>query len=133
MNQHLLCEQNFTNLEQLRAYHNEHFIRLAYQAILGREVEAEGLHYYLSLVGQNLSQAEFVAELCTSPEAQSRWQSNKVQSIEDIDNKLIEKDNILTSRYQQLPDELKELTPYARNIYFQLKSALAIHSSGKVA
>nr|WP_281720266.1 DUF4214 domain-containing protein [Nitrosomonas nitrosa] len=132
MNQHLLCEQNFTNLEQLRAYHNERFIRLAYHAILGREVDTESLRYYLSLVGQNLSQAEFIIALCTSPEAQSRWQSNKVQSKEDIDNKLTEKYNILTSRYQQLPDELKEHTSYARNIYFQLKSALAINSVGGV-
>ena len=133
MNRHLLQKQSFTNVEQLCVHHNELFIRLAYQTIMYREVDVEVLHYYLSLFRQHLSRTEFLAALRASPEAQSCWQSSKVQSLENIDNKLHRTDDLLISRHQQLPDELKELTPYARNIYFQLKSALAIHSSGRVA
>lgn len=131
MNRHSLHEQKFTNLEQLRAYHNEHFIRLAYQAILGREVDAESLHYYLSLIGQHLSQAEFITVLCTSPEAQSRWQGNKVYSMEEIDNKSTMND-IKPPHSFQLPDELKELTSHARNIYLRLKSASAINNARRI-
>lgn len=132
MNRHSLHEQNFTNLEQLRAYHNEHFIRLAYLAILGREVDTESLHYYLSLIGQHLSQAEFITALCTSPEAQSHWQGNKVYSMEEIDNRSTMKDDIKPSHSFQLPDELKELTSHARNIYLRLKSASAIHNARRI-
>jgi len=87
MNYHSTQTQNFTALEDLRAFHNERFIRLAYRSILGREVDSEGLNYYLSQLRQNLSSVKFLNELCNSSEAQSLWQVSEHQPTEIIDSK----------------------------------------------
>ncbi|SDW03707.1 DUF4214 domain-containing protein [Nitrosomonas communis] len=133
MNHHSLQEQSFANLEQLRAYHDERFIHLAYRAIMNREAEAEVLDYYLSQFRQNLSRTEFLLALRASPETPYRYQGNKTHPLEDIASKPTIKDDMISSQHQQLPNGLRELTPLARNIYFQLKSALAIHSTGRMA
>ena len=86
MNHHLPYEQSFTSLEQLRAYHNERFIRLSYLSILSREADQEGLHHYLLLFKQNLAPSEFLTAILTSPEAQSCWLGNKNRSTENSDN-----------------------------------------------
>lgn len=132
MNRHSLQRQNFTNLEQLRAYHNEHFIRLAYQSVLGREAEPEGLHHYLSLVGRHFSQAEFLVELRTSPEAKSRWQGSNVKSMEEIKNNSNMENGIKPLNSFQLSDELKELNSHARSIYLRLKSAAAFNIARRI-
>ena len=133
MSRHLLQSQSFTNLEQLRAYHNERFIRLAYKCILGREAEAEVLHRYLSLVDRHFSQEEFLVELCASPEAKSRWQGNDVNLMEEINNKSSMENNIIPFHSFQSSGELKELTSHARNIYLRLKSAVAINIARRIA
>lgn len=92
MNSHSLQGQGFTSLEQLRIYHNERFIRLAYLAILGREAETEDLHHHLSLLGQNLSRTEFLVVLRTSPEAEFRWRGHDFS----IGNIIKKKPNLLT-------------------------------------
>ena len=127
MNPHSPQEKSFTNVEQLRASHNERFVRLAYQFILGRKAEPEGLQHYLALFRQNFSQAEFLSELRTSPEFKSRWEASKFHSKEDIKNKDPITDSAMPFHSLQFSDELKELTQHARSIYFHLKAAAVSH------
>ncbi|SFM05974.1 DUF4214 domain-containing protein [Nitrosomonas communis] len=77
MNYPSLQEQNLINLEQLRAYHTERFIRLGYHCILGREVDADGLHHYLQLFHQKLEPTEFLLTLRNSDEYKMKFSSFK--------------------------------------------------------
>lgn len=67
----------FTKLENLRTYHNERFIQIAYQSILGREVDADGLQHYLQLFQQNLQPADFLIMIRNSDEHKQRFFSLK--------------------------------------------------------
>lgn len=98
MSCHSLQRQNFTNLEQLRAYHNEHFIRLAYQSILGREVDVEGLHHHLQLFYQNLEPAEFLTTLRNSDEYKVKFSSSKENvSLAALENSTSRVDELFSS------------------------------------
>lgn len=60
----------FNSSAELKAAHNEHFVRLAYSTILGREVDSEGLSNFTAHIREDLSPAEIIAELYNSPEGQ---------------------------------------------------------------
>lgn len=118
MNYHSTQEQSFTTLEDLRAYHNKCFIRLAYRTILGREADVEGLRHYSVLLQEELSPAEFLADLRFSQEAQLRWQGGQYRPIKSF----LED----SAANETLPD----LSVHAIDIYKKLKVAATRHIGG---
>lgn len=69
----------FQTLEELRAYHNERFIRLAYRTILGREPDPYGLTHYLAVLRKTISSEDMLAELRNSQEANACFGNIKSQ------------------------------------------------------
>lgn len=61
-----------SSIASLLALSDEAFVRAAYLAILGREVDPSGLANYLEQVRTGESKAQIAAELARSPEAQRR-------------------------------------------------------------
>lgn len=106
------------SLSELRAKHNERFIRLAYRSILRREVDPEGLHYYLLKLGQNLSPIAFLSDLYSSQEAQLCGRSREHHPAD--------------SKFESevSPDDFVGLSPHIRNMYIKLKVAAANHNKG---
>jgi glycosyltransferase involved in cell wall biosynthesis len=63
-------ELSNATITELKASHDERFIRLAYRVILDREVDTEGLLNFMAHIGENLSTSDIITELYNSPE----WQ-----------------------------------------------------------
>jgi glycosyltransferase involved in cell wall biosynthesis len=72
----------FHTLEELRAFHNERFIRLAYRSLLGREVDPDGLAHYLAHLRKTISPKDMLAELRCSLESNARLDNS--QEIGDL-------------------------------------------------
>lgn len=110
----------FKTIEELRAFHDQRFIRLAYRSILGREPEQAILDTYR----RNISPAEVLEGLRNSEEGKARWLTGK--SISHM-SKLINQQSTDVEL-----DLLKELSSYTKDIYYQLKTEAANHAKGKV-
>ena len=55
-------------LDQLLSYHDEEFIHGAYQTLLGRAPDSDGMQYYLGRIRNGISKLEIVAQLVSSDE-----------------------------------------------------------------
>jgi hypothetical protein len=55
--------KNFISVEDLRTFHKEQFVRLAYKMVLDREPDMEGLIHWPGHLCKNISPAEFLNEL----------------------------------------------------------------------
>ena len=58
----------FGSIEELRDFHDARFIRLAYQCILGRDPDIDGLAFYQANLRSNIGPAQLLAILRNSPE-----------------------------------------------------------------
>ena len=189
-----------STLDELLACHDQHFVQSAYQLLLGRAPDPEGLGYSLGRLRTGFTKIRILAQLRQSKEGKAHgatlpgldkalqrhrqeqypligWvykqrhgaESNhpterKLRAIENQVYLLGEQSNhrfnqleIALSGLQRLvvqqsqsvvtalgggidastqldkvkahePEELKKITPRARDIYFQLKSAVAMHA-----
>ena len=61
-----------TTLDELLACHDQHFVRSAYQTLLGREPDPEGLAYYLGRLRAGYSKMRILAQLRLSDEGKTR-------------------------------------------------------------
>ena len=61
-----------STLEELLSYYDEHFIYNAYQILLGRAPDPEGLRHYLGKIRSGVSKAEILANIRYSREGKSR-------------------------------------------------------------
>ena len=59
-------------LEELLSHHDERFIHAAYQTLLNRVPDPEGMRYYLTRLRNNISKVEILAQLRNSDEGKSR-------------------------------------------------------------
>jgi glycosyltransferase involved in cell wall biosynthesis len=59
-------------IEDLLAHHDENFLHIAYQNILGRAVDPEGLQYYLKRIRHGVSKLEILCQLRLSEEGKSK-------------------------------------------------------------
>jgi Domain of unknown function (DUF4214) len=179
-----------STLTELLAYNDKQFVQCAYQTLLGRSPDPEGLAYYLSRLRTGFSKIQILKQLRMSSEGREHgarlpsldiaiqrhrkgrypiigWLFRLFYGIEGnhpTERKLrgIENEIYLLSdeshrRFNQLetalsslyglvaqqkqsvvmttsasqiataPEELKQLTPRARNIYYKLKTAAAIN------
>lgn len=66
------CESIAATLEDLLALHDQPFIECAYQTILGRAPDLEGLRFYLGRLRTGISRLHIVAELALSQEGKGR-------------------------------------------------------------
>jgi glycosyltransferase involved in cell wall biosynthesis len=57
---------------ELLYFHDEHFIRSAFQTLLNREPDPEGLRYYLAIVRSGVEKIEILSQLYMSVEGRSR-------------------------------------------------------------
>lgn len=192
-----------STLPELLACNDKNFVECAYQALLGREPDPEGLIYYLERLRRGYSKMQIVAQLRLSNEGQAknsqligldtaikRYQKEQLPLIgwilrlfsdkegnrpierkfRSIENQIFLFSDESSRRFNQLemtlaglqhfiiqgkqsivvdlggeqkdslnpklinpiltkePDELKKLTPHAKNIYFQLKTAAIIYA-----
>lgn len=62
----------FHSLDELRSYNDERFIRLAFQSILGREPDSEGLNTYKTHLRSTLSHKDLLDQLRRSDEYKTR-------------------------------------------------------------
>jgi GT2 family glycosyltransferase len=60
------------SVDELLSYYNEEFVYCAYQTLLERAPDAEGLRYYLARVRAGVSKVEILAQLRLSKEGKSR-------------------------------------------------------------
>ncbi|MGZ4976595.1 MAG: DUF4214 domain-containing protein [Methylobacter sp.] len=58
----------FGSIEELQAFHDTRFIRLAYQCVLGRDPDPDGLAFYQANLRSNIGSAQLLAILRNSPE-----------------------------------------------------------------
>jgi GT2 family glycosyltransferase/glycosyltransferase involved in cell wall biosynthesis len=61
-----------TTLDELLSHYDERFIYSAYQALLGRVPDADGMHYYLTRVRAGVDKLEILGQLRRSVEGRSR-------------------------------------------------------------
>jgi glycosyltransferase involved in cell wall biosynthesis len=61
-----------TRIEDLLAHYDENFLHIAYQNILGRAVDPEGLQYYLKRIRHGVSKLEILCQLRLSEEGKSK-------------------------------------------------------------
>jgi FkbM family methyltransferase len=61
-----------TTLDELLAYHDQQFVRTAYQTLLGRTPDPEGLSYYLGRLRIGYSKLQIVTQLRLSKESNAR-------------------------------------------------------------
>ena len=61
-----------TTLDDLLSYDDEHFIHSAYQILLGRVPDLEGMQHYLECVRAGTSKVEIISQLQLSVEGKSR-------------------------------------------------------------
>ncbi len=59
-------------LDELLSHHNEHFIQSAYNTLLGREPDSDGMKFYLARMQAGVSKIEILAQLRNSKEGKSR-------------------------------------------------------------
>lgn len=59
-------------LDELISLHDQDFVQSAYQILLDRAPDPEGLHYYLARIRKGISKEEIVAQLGQSSECKSR-------------------------------------------------------------
>lgn len=59
-------------VEFLLSFHDEKFVHVAYDTLLGRTPDPEGLAYYLSRVRSGISKIEILAQLRRSPEGKAK-------------------------------------------------------------
>lgn len=59
-------------LDELLSYNDEKFVRIAYQTLLGRTPDPQGLRYYLTRVRLGISKVEILTQLRNSVEGKSR-------------------------------------------------------------
>ncbi len=59
-------------LDELISLHDQDFVQSAYQILLGRAPDPEGLHYYLTRIRKGISKEEILAQLGQSSECKSR-------------------------------------------------------------
>ncbi|MBC7752125.1 MAG: glycosyltransferase [Candidatus Saccharibacteria bacterium] len=60
------------SVEELLSYHDEIFIRVAYQTLLHRPADPSGTRYYLARLQTGVSKKEIISQIATSVEAQSK-------------------------------------------------------------
>lgn len=60
--------------------HDELFVEAAFRAVLGREVDANGLQYYVGRLRKGFSRISVVDQLVRSPEARTNW--SKLSGLE---------------------------------------------------
>lgn len=68
----LVISRSVTTLEELLLLNNESFIHSAYQTILGRAPDKEGMQYYIKRLKADVSKIEILAQLRISKEGISR-------------------------------------------------------------
>jgi FkbM family methyltransferase len=192
-----------TTVDELLSRHDSAFVSSAYQALLGRNADPEGMKYYLQRLRTGIARIQIVAQLYLSTEGKARavklagldaaikryqWSQNPLvgwmvkrfggvegntsieRELRSIENQLYllgeESDQRISQMEKSLatfrhlvmhltqpsatalfstpqtsvdvanasppqtpePDELKHLSTRARNIYFQLKAAVACHT-----
>lgn len=194
-----------STLGQLLACHDQQFVVCAYQTLLGRAPDSEGLDYYVGRIRTGFSKIQILAQLRLSNESKTYaanlpgldaairqhqqaqypligwvfrrfngWETNhpverklrgienQLSSLSDESNQRLNKietaiaglHNLIVQQAQSIivelggaptnsldlasaipvqlkaPSKLKQLSPHARDIYFQLKIAAAIHAGG---
>lgn len=192
-----------STLDELLSYHDQQFVRCAYQTLLGREPDHEGLGYYLGRLRTGFSKMQILAQLRLSKEGETyvanlpglstaiqryqRGQSPLVgwlfrliegtesnhpveRKLRAIEHQIVLLNNESNHRFNQMeetvsvlhqlavqqtqsvvavlsemhqintdavtrapvnpsePNGVKQLSSRARDIYFQLKTAAAIHA-----
>jgi FkbM family methyltransferase len=192
-----------STLDELLACHEQQFVRCAFQTLLGRDPDPEGLGYYLGRLRTGFSKMRIVAQLRLSKEGKAHaaklpgldiavqrhqkgqypligWLFRRLnggegnhpteRKLRSIENQLFLLSDESKCRFNQLetaltglhhlvvqqtqsvvaalgsmplvipsaasitpiqspePDGLKQVSPRARTIYFQLKTAAAIHA-----
>jgi FkbM family methyltransferase len=60
-----------TSLDELLACHDQYFIHCAYQTLLGRAPDSEGLRYYLGRLRSGISKVQILAQLKNSSEGKA--------------------------------------------------------------
>ncbi|WP_322078629.1 glycosyltransferase [Burkholderia cepacia] len=65
-------DKNKVSYRGLISYEGEHFLRVAYQAVLNRAPDPQGLTYYTARLNNGVSKTEILAQLRLSPEGKSR-------------------------------------------------------------
>lgn len=61
-----------SSVDELLSYHDAEFVHCAYQTLLGRAPDAEGLRYYLARVRSGVSKVEILTQLRLGTEGRSR-------------------------------------------------------------
>jgi FkbM family methyltransferase len=62
---------NASTLSELLAFHDQQFVRCAYQTLLGRAPDPEGFSYYLNRIRSGFSKVQILAQLRLSPEGKA--------------------------------------------------------------
>jgi O-antigen biosynthesis protein len=65
-------------LNELLSYHDEHFIRSAFQTVLNREPDDEGMRFYLACVRSGVGKMEILSQLYASSEGRERQRKLEV-------------------------------------------------------
>jgi hypothetical protein len=187
-----------STLDELLARHDQAFIHCAYQTLLGRDPDEEGLSYYLARLRTGVPKIQILGQLRRSDEGRDyaanlpgldaairryRWAQKLIigwlvrlftrvegnnateRKLRGLESQLFllsqetmrrfdQMENAITGLHQLLadqieqikavvaaegntaqapiqpsdPEALKHLSPRARDIYFQLKTAVAIHA-----
>lgn len=63
---------NNETLDELLVYQNDAFIKKAYQILLGRSPDSEGMKYYLNRLNSGVNKVEVLFQLRNSPEGKSK-------------------------------------------------------------
>ena len=69
-----------STLDELLAYHDQQFVHCAYQTLLGRSPDPEGLGYYLSRLRTGFSKMRIVAQLRLSKEGKAHAKERKARA-----------------------------------------------------
>jgi hypothetical protein len=59
----------FNTVSELKIAHDEQFIRLAYQVILDKKVDSDGLSHYLQCIADEVSRVDILASVINSSES----------------------------------------------------------------
>ena len=112
MNKYTQEIKNITSINDLRIYHFKKIIHLTYIVMLGRDVDNEGVSYYLQKLNNGYTYKQMQDNIRDSDEYKI-YQKNKITYPSKIIMYLTPK-NVA----------LEKLTPQGKNIYFQLKSCI---------
>jgi hypothetical protein len=89
----------FETIEELQAFHDERFIRLAYQTILGREVDEGALINLLAHIRVDKTAEDILEILCTSEECKRRYALDGMEElqidVESVSNAEISESDVI--------------------------------------